>query len=93
MSESTATKVKRNEQDISLIEGRVSSLEKDSWTLAKDSERLEEILLELKNIVGSLNDTISKMQLKPAEQFENYKTYILTTITGIVIAFIMGKYL
>lgn len=91
--ESYNTRVRRNENDLRELTNRVSDLEKESWTLSKDSQRLEEILLDLKNIVNKLDVAITKMQLKPAESAEQYKSFIWTTVIGIIIAYLMGKYM
>lgn len=90
--ESIRDRVKRNEKDLDRLDVRVSELERESWTLAKDSQRLEEILSDLKEIVNKLNVSITKMQMKPAESAEYYKRYIWTTIIGIAIAYVIGKY-
>lgn len=91
--ESIRTKVVRNEKEIEASQKRIAMLERDQWNLSKDSQRLAEILTDLRSIVDKLNEAITIMQMKPARDMESYKMYTITTIIGIVIAFIVGKYL
>ena len=86
-------RITRNEKDIQSIGGRVSELEKNQWTLSKDSEYLQNILIDLKVLVADLDATMTSIQMKPGKDFENYKTKVWTTIIGVVVAYLIGKYL
>lgn len=91
--ESIKTMLNRNTKDIESIGKRVSDLERDQWNLSKDSQRIEEILTDLRTIVGELNLAITTMQLKPAKDFDSYKAHIWRTIIGVIVAYLLGKYI
>ena len=94
MSEiSNEKRISRNEKDIANIYKRIIEIEKSNRDLYKDSQHLEALLLDLKLVVADLDATLINIRLAPAKEFENYKSMVWSTVIGIAVAYLIGKYL
>lgn len=89
----TQRQVENNQKRLNSHSERIKWLEKEQITIAKDSERMEEILLEVKKSIDALNETVRLLQMQPADNYEKYKSVIITAIITAIVAFLMGKLL
>lgn len=78
-------RVERNEKRLDSHSKRLKWLEKEQVSIAKDSERLEEILLELKAVVEKLDISINALQMQPAKEYQSFKgAFVGAVITALV---------
>ena len=85
--------IENNQARLNSHSGRIKWLEKEQIKIAKDSERIEEVLIEVKNALDALNEAVKLLQLQPADNYEKYKSVIITAIITAIVAFLMGKLL
>ena len=89
----TQKQVENNQKRLNSHSDRIKWLEKEQITIAKDSERMEEILIEVKKSLDALNTTVRLLQMQPVDEYKQYKTVIVTAIITAIVAFLMGKLL
>lgn len=83
--------IKKNSDRLQRHSDIIRRLESSQLELSKDSQRLNEVLTELKSTVEALNDTLLNIQLQPALRADKYRSSIWIAIIGIVVAYIFGK--
>ena len=89
----TQKQVENNQKRLNSHSDRIKWLETEQITIAKDSERMEEILIEVKKSLDALNQTVRLLQMQPVDEYKQYKTVIVTAIITAIVAFLMGKLL
>ena len=76
-----------NKKRLNKHSDRLDKIEQELIGMKKDTNRLEEIMNDLKNAIEALNLTIASIQTKPLKRYEQ----ITVTITTLIIGYIFAK--